>query len=106
MTNSLAFDTHKFVKDMTQADMPEKQAEVLAKHYANLLNDRLATKDDLKDLEQRLDARFEAIDARFEDLEQRIDAKIENSEQRLWIKMLVLQIASIATIITALQYLN
>ncbi|MBL6782829.1 MAG: hypothetical protein ISQ21_07295 [Alphaproteobacteria bacterium] len=63
------------------------------------MNDRLATKDDLKDLEQRLDARFE-------DLEQRIDAKIENSEQRLWIKMLVLQIASIATIITALQYLN
>ena len=67
---------------------PYLQAEVLAKHYANLLNDRLATKDDLKDFEQRL------------------DAKIENSEQRLWIKMLVLQIASIATIITALQYLN
>jgi len=44
---TLAFDTHQFVIDLTKADMPEAQAEALARHYANLLNDRLATKDDL-----------------------------------------------------------
>ena len=44
---NLAFDTHQFVIDLTKANMPEAQAEALARHYANLLNDRLATKDDL-----------------------------------------------------------
>ena len=45
--STLAFDTHQFVIDLTKADMPEAQAEALARHYANLLNDRLVTKDDL-----------------------------------------------------------
>ena len=45
--STLAFDTHQLVIDLTKADMPEAQAEALARHYANLLNDRLATKDDL-----------------------------------------------------------
>ena len=41
---SLAFDTHAFVKDLTASGMPTAQAEVLARTYATLLTDRLATK--------------------------------------------------------------
>ena len=52
--SNLAFDTHKFVKDLTRNGMPDKQAEVLADHYASLLNDRLATKDDLAALRKEL----------------------------------------------------
>ena len=52
--SNLAFDTHKFVKDLTANGMPDKQAEVLADHYASLLNDRLATKDDLVALRKEL----------------------------------------------------
>ena len=48
MNNNIAFDTHKFVKDMVSANMPEAQAEVLAAHYVYVLNDRLATKDDVR----------------------------------------------------------
>ena len=55
--STLAFDTHKFVKDLTAAGMKTEQAEVLASSYAGLLTDRLATKDDLKALEDRLNAR-------------------------------------------------
>jgi len=44
---SLAFDTHAFVKDLTASGMPTEQAEVLARTYATLLTDRLATKDDI-----------------------------------------------------------
>ena len=44
---SLAFDTHAFVKDLTASGMPTEQAEVLARTYASLLTDRLATKDDI-----------------------------------------------------------
>ena len=55
---TLAFDTHKFVKELTAADMKIEQAEVLASSYATLLTDRIATKDDLKALEDRLNARI------------------------------------------------
>ena len=56
--SALAFDTHKFVKDLTKAGMSDAQAEVLANHYASLMNDRLATKDDLKALEERLSSKM------------------------------------------------
>ena len=62
--STLAFDTHKFVKELTAAGMKTEQAEVPASSYAGLLTDRIATKDDLKELEDRMDARFEALDDR------------------------------------------
>ncbi|MGC6518786.1 MAG: DUF1640 domain-containing protein [Candidatus Puniceispirillaceae bacterium] len=55
---TLAFDTHKFVKELTAAGMKTAQAEVLANSYATLLTDRIATKDDLRALEDRLNARI------------------------------------------------
>lgn len=54
----LAFDTHKFVKELTGAGMKTEQAEVLANSYASLLTDQIATKDDLTALEDRLNARI------------------------------------------------
>ena len=62
--STLAFDTHKFVKELTAAGMKTAQAEVLANSYATLLTDRIATKDDLRALEDRMDARFEALEDR------------------------------------------
>ena len=51
---SIAFDTHAFVKELTAAGMPEAQAEVLANSQAKLIDEKLATKQDLKELELRL----------------------------------------------------
>ena len=51
---SIAFDTHAFVKELTAAGMPEAQAEVLANCQAKLIDEKLATKQDLKELEDRL----------------------------------------------------
>ena len=70
--STLAFDTHKFVRDLTKANMPEEQAEVLAQHYANLHSDRLATKDDISGLKKDM-----------MHLEERLDAKIDHLEERL-----------------------
>ena len=56
--STLAFDTHKVVKELTAAGMKTEQAEVLASSYAGLLTDRIANKDDLKALEDRLNARI------------------------------------------------
>ena len=56
--SSIAFDTHAFVKDMTQAGMPEEQAELLARSQATLIDEKLATKQDLKELELRMTLRL------------------------------------------------
>ena len=61
---TLAFDRHKFVKELTAAGMKTEQAEVLASSYASLLTDRIATKDDLKALETRMESRLEALEDR------------------------------------------
>ena len=61
---TFAFDTHKFVKELTAAGMRTAQAEVLASSYASLLTDRIATKDDLKALETRMESRLEALEDR------------------------------------------
>lgn len=52
--STIVFDTHAFVKDLTEVGMPEAQAEVLARSQANLIDEKLATKEDLKKLELRL----------------------------------------------------
>lgn len=62
--STLAFDTHKFVKELTAAGMKTEQAEVLASSYAGLLTDRIATKNDLKALEARIDGKFAALEDR------------------------------------------
>ena len=56
--DSIVFDTHAFVKELTDAGLPEPQAEVLARTHARLIDEKLATKQDLKELERRLTLRL------------------------------------------------
>ena len=46
----LAFDTHTFVKHLTRAGMDEQQAEALVEFQVQLINDSLATKQDIEAL--------------------------------------------------------
>ena len=48
MTGAIAFDTHRFVKRLTDSGFTEKQAETLAEEHVALLNDNLATKADIE----------------------------------------------------------
>ena len=57
MTGAIAFDTHRFVKRLTEGGFTEKQAETLAEEHVALLNANLATKADIA----KLDARIEAV---------------------------------------------
>ncbi|MFA6971094.1 MAG: hypothetical protein WC208_06780 [Gallionella sp.] len=61
--STLTFDTHKFVKRLTEAGMPVGQAEVLAEEQAKLIDERLATKDDLERLELRLTMKLGTLSA-------------------------------------------
>ena len=48
MGEAIAFDTHRFVKHLTQKGFTQEQAEALAEEQVNLLNSNLATKADLE----------------------------------------------------------
>lgn len=48
MTVAIPFDTHRFVKNLTQNGFSEQQAEALAEERAALLHGNAATKADLE----------------------------------------------------------
>ncbi len=56
MTEAIAFDTHRFVKRLTESGFTEKQAETLAEEHVALLNTNLATKADIARIEAGVDA--------------------------------------------------
>ena len=43
MTEAIAFDAHRFVKNLTAGGFTERQAETLAEEYARLFDGNLAT---------------------------------------------------------------
>ena len=47
MRDTVTFDTHRFVKNLTACGFTERQAEVLAEEQVNLLESNLATKADI-----------------------------------------------------------
>lgn len=54
MSTALAFDTLQYAKRLKQAGFTEEQAEVQAEALRELIDDRLATKEDIKGLEERM----------------------------------------------------
>jgi len=48
------FDTLMYAKKLIKAGVPEPQAEIQAEAIRELIDDKLATKQDLKQLEERL----------------------------------------------------
>jgi CRISPR/Cas system-associated endonuclease Cas1 len=56
--SEITFDTHAFVKKLKAVGFTEEQAEVFAEEQVKLIEDRLATKRDLKELEERLTYRL------------------------------------------------
>lgn len=60
MSDAIAFDTHRFVKNLTENGFTEQQAEALAREQVLLLEGNLATKADIAGLEAKLEAKIEA----------------------------------------------
>ena len=52
--SAIKFETHAYVKKSRAVGFSEEQAEVQAETLSSLINDQLATKQDLRELEERL----------------------------------------------------
>ena len=88
---AIAFDTHKYVKRLVAAGMPEAQAEAIADEQRSLIEGQLATKRDLKELEDRLGQRF--------------DGKLIEMEQRLTLRLGGMIVAGIAAVTALVRIL-
>ena len=74
MTEAIAFDTHRFVKRLTESGFTEKQAETLAEEHVALLNANLATKADIARVEASVEALRQETKADIAKVEERIEA--------------------------------
>ncbi len=87
MSHAIAFDTLAYAKRLKEAGVPERQAEVQAEAMAELVEERLATKQDLKEIE---------VSLKYE---------IKEMEMRMTIRlggMIVLAIGVVATLVKLL----
>jgi hypothetical protein len=117
--SAVAFDTLKLARKLRDgAQMSQEQAEGVADALAEAMSGaELATKGDLRELELKIDARFEAVDgrfdavdARFEALGERIErraaeseAKIESVKSDLQRWLLLIGVSTILTVLGALS---
>ena len=77
MAEAIAFDTHRFVKRLTESGFTEKQAETLAEEHVALLNANLATKADIAAVKADIDALRQDTTAGIDALRQETRAAIE-----------------------------
>jgi len=91
---AMALDTLAYARRLREAGFSEQQAEGQAEALAAAMTDTLATRQDLHELEARLDsrfaqvdARFAQVDARFDYLEKHLDTRFIELEKRSDIRM-------------------
>lgn len=98
MANTISFDTLAYAKKLIAAGVPTIQAEVQAETFAELIDERLATKHGLKELETNLTRDIK-------EQENRLLVEINQSKTGIikWFAaMLVAQAAIVATLVKLL----
>jgi hypothetical protein len=98
---AIALDTLAYARRLREAGFTEEQADGQAQALAAAMTDTLATKQDLSELDARMDTRFAQLesrmdtrfaqvelrfaqfDARFEYLERHLDTRLAEQEKRL-----------------------
>ena len=74
----MAFDTLTYAKKLQEAGVPPQQAETHAWALKETVEDTLATKQDLREQDTRIDGRFKEVDGRFSELEARMDGRFRS----------------------------
>lgn len=77
------FDTLAYAKRMESVGFTRQQAEVLAEEQAKLIDDRLATKDDIESLRLASQTDIASVQAGLRELELKLHNRIDEMELRL-----------------------
>ncbi len=91
MGEAILFDTHLYVKKLKAVGFSEEQAETLASTQAELINERLATRQGLKELETSLKRDIKELETSLKrdikELETSLKRDIKELELRLEAKI-------------------
>ena len=89
---AVAFDTHKFIKELRGSGLPEGQAEALQRAFSEAIGANLATKIDIERLENKIDSDIKELKHDIESFRketksdnERLEYKIESIEQKIGI---------------------
>ena len=77
MSESYTFDTHKFVKRLTEVGLDERIAETLADEQVKLLTSQLATKAELANIARDIERMRQETQSSIEQLRQETQSSIE-----------------------------
>ena len=99
---AIMFDTHAFVKELTEAGMPETQAEVLARNQAALIDEKLATKEDIKRLELATKRDLEKLETCFKRDMRETELRLTYTLTLRVGSMMVIAIGVVATLVKLL----
>ncbi len=90
---AIALDTLAYARRLREAGFSEEQAEGQARALAIAMTDSLTTKQDLREFETHVDARFAQVDSRFAQVDSRfaqvdarftqVDVRFEHLEKHL-----------------------
>ena len=95
---ALALDTLEYAKRLREAGFSELQAEGQAHALAAAMTDSIATKQDLSELETRIDARFAQVDARFSQVDARFEGRLADLERRITLRLGGITVAGIGVV--------
>ena len=116
MGNAIAFDTLAYSKKLINAGFTQQQAEVQTEAIAELINERLATKEDIKILElavknSELALRRDikemetGLQRDMKEMETRLQRDMKDLEMRLIIRLGAMMAASIAIVAALVKLL-
>jgi hypothetical protein len=103
---SIAFDTHKFVRTLKDAGMPEPQAEAISSAFQNAYAETdLATKRDLGEVGLGIKRDIKDLELKIEQVRSDLKRDMVELEQRLIIKLGGMMVAAIAIVATLVKLL-
>ncbi len=91
---TITFDTLAYSKKLRAVGVPEKQADVQAETFAEIIEDRIATSQDILSLRRDM-----------QEMEMRLKRYIKDVELKLTIKLGAIQAASIAAVAALVKLL-
>lgn len=101
MSEAITFDTHRFIKRLTETGMSEATAEALADEQINLLNGNLATKQDIAAIHRDI----ADIHRDIAEVKAGLEVKIEATKADLLKWMIGLLVAQTGLIISVVKFI-
>jgi hypothetical protein len=97
MSAAVAFDTLKFVRKLEAGGFTQAQATAAAEAFAEATSQELATKSDLRDVEVRLEAKIEKLEAK-------IGTSAANLKVDILRRLVVTQLALAGVVFAAFKF--